>query len=73
MSSTWSTAQKAARRCSPLRASAGVRTVDGLEVLVAQGALSLELWTGRQRAARGHAPRCTRGPLPSQVRGRWAP
>src|SRR5262249_26297234 len=26
----------------------GARTVDGLEVLVAQGALSLELWTGRQ-------------------------
>jgi shikimate dehydrogenase len=25
----------------------GVRTVDGIEVLVAQGALSLELWTGR--------------------------
>jgi len=28
--------------------SAGARTVDGLEVLVAQGALSLELWTGRK-------------------------
>jgi shikimate dehydrogenase len=27
---------------------AGVRTVDGLEVLVAQGALSFELWTGRE-------------------------
>lgn len=26
----------------------GARTVDGLEVLVAQGALSLELWTGRR-------------------------
>jgi shikimate dehydrogenase len=25
----------------------GARTVDGLEVLVCQGALSLELWTGR--------------------------
>jgi shikimate dehydrogenase len=25
----------------------GARTLDGLEVLVAQGALSLELWTGR--------------------------
>ncbi len=24
----------------------GARTVDGLEILVAQGALSLELWTG---------------------------
>jgi len=38
----------------------GAQTVDGLDVLVAQGALSLELWTGRsaprelmQRAARG--------------------
>jgi shikimate dehydrogenase len=26
----------------------GSRTVDGLEILVAQGALSFELWTGRQ-------------------------
>jgi len=26
----------------------GVRTLDGLEILVAQGALSLELWTGRE-------------------------
>lgn len=40
--------------------AAGARTVDGLEILVAQGALSFELWTGRQaprevmlRAARG--------------------
>ena len=38
----------------------GAHTVDGLDVLVAQGALSLELWTGRsaprelmQQAARG--------------------
>jgi shikimate dehydrogenase len=38
----------------------GVPTLDGLEILVAQGALSLELWTGRRapldvmrRAARG--------------------
>jgi shikimate dehydrogenase len=38
----------------------GVPTLDGLEVLVAQGALSLELWTGRpapvevmRRAVRG--------------------
>jgi len=38
----------------------GAHTVDGIDVLVAQGALSLELWTGRsaprelmQRAARG--------------------
>jgi shikimate dehydrogenase len=26
---------------------AGCRTVDGLEILVRQGALSLEIWTGR--------------------------
>jgi shikimate dehydrogenase len=26
----------------------GARTVDGLEILVQQGALSLQLWTGRQ-------------------------
>ena len=35
---------------TPLLAAArarGVRTLDGLEILVAQGALSLELWTGR--------------------------
>jgi shikimate dehydrogenase len=28
--------------------SRGVRTVDGLDILVAQGALSLALWTGRE-------------------------
>jgi shikimate dehydrogenase len=40
--------------------AAGSRTLDGLEILVAQGALSFELWTGREapldvmrRAARG--------------------
>jgi shikimate dehydrogenase len=36
---------------TPLLAAArahGARTLDGLEVLVAQGALSFELWTGRQ-------------------------
>jgi shikimate dehydrogenase len=36
---------------TPLLAAArarGARTVDGLEMLVAQGALSLELWTGRE-------------------------
>jgi shikimate dehydrogenase len=48
---------------TPLLAAArerGVPTLDGLDVLVAQGALSLELWTGRpaprevmRRAARG--------------------
>ncbi|MGO9488615.1 MAG: shikimate dehydrogenase [Solirubrobacteraceae bacterium] len=35
---------------TPLLAAAGARgasTIDGLEILVAQGALSLELWTGR--------------------------
>ncbi|HTA06363.1 MAG TPA: shikimate dehydrogenase, partial [Solirubrobacteraceae bacterium] len=26
----------------------GARTVDGLEILLAQGSLSFELWTGRQ-------------------------
>jgi shikimate dehydrogenase len=38
-------------RSTPLVAAAeahGARTVDGLEILVAQGALSLELWTGRR-------------------------
>ena len=29
-------------------AAAGARVLDGLEVLVAQGAASFELWTGRQ-------------------------
>jgi shikimate dehydrogenase len=36
---------------TPLLAAAvrhGARTLDGLEILVAQGALSFELWTGRQ-------------------------
>jgi shikimate dehydrogenase len=36
---------------TPLLAAAaahGARTVDGLEILLAQGALSLELWSGRQ-------------------------
>jgi len=52
-------------RSTPLLAAAasrGARTTDGLEILVAQGALSLELWTGRaaplevmRRAAREQA------------------
>lgn len=44
-------------------AAAGAATVDGLEMLVQQGALSLELWTGREApieamraAARGGGP-----------------
>jgi shikimate dehydrogenase len=51
---------------TPLLAAArahGAGTVDGIEVLVAQGALSFELWTGRKppldlmrRAARDHPP-----------------
>lgn len=43
--------------------AAGCRTVDGLEILVRQGALSFEAWTGRQpspatmrKAARGAPP-----------------
>jgi shikimate dehydrogenase len=38
-------------RTTPLLAAArrhGARTLDGLEILVAQGALSFELWTGRE-------------------------
>jgi shikimate dehydrogenase len=38
----------------------GSHTVDGLDVLVAQGALSLELWTGRS-APRGLMQRAARG------------
>lgn len=44
----------------------GARTLDGLEILVAQGALSFELWTGRsapleamRRAARGETGSAT--------------
>jgi shikimate dehydrogenase len=47
---------------TPLVAAArahGARTVDGLEILVAQGALSLELWTGR-RAPRDVMARAAR-------------
>ena len=46
MSSTWSTAPDP-RRCSPPRERTARARVDGLEILVAQGALSFELWTGR--------------------------
>ena len=56
-SSTPSTLLVAARTC-------GARTVDGIEILVQQGALSFELWTGRKppldvmrAAARGEARR----------------
>ena len=35
--------------------SAGLTAVDGLEILVRQGALSFERWTGRDGAARGDA------------------
>jgi shikimate dehydrogenase len=38
----------------------GARTVDGIDVLVAQGALSLELWTGRA-APRGTMEAAARG------------
>jgi len=44
-------------------AAAGAHTVDGLEILAAQGSLSFTLWTGREppdglmlRAARAHDP-----------------
>ena len=40
----------------------GARFVDGLEVLVRQGARSLERWTGRDAAARRDAPRGTKPP-----------
>jgi shikimate dehydrogenase len=57
---------------TPLLAAArehGARTLDGLEILLAQGALSFELWTGRaaplevmRRAARGPEDDSERGP-----------
>jgi len=54
---------------TPLLAAAaahGARTVDGLEVLVAQGALSFELWTGR--AAPLEVMRCAgRGEDPPEI------
>ncbi len=39
------------RSTTPLLAAAasrGARTIDGVEILISQGALSLELWTGRE-------------------------
>ena len=39
----------------------GLRTVDGLEMLVFQGARSLEIWTGRDSASRHHDGGRTRG------------
>ncbi len=57
---------------TPLLAAAdarGARTIDGLEILVAQGALSLELWTGREPPARGHA----RAAAASDCRNRHRP
>jgi len=47
---------------TPLLAAAseqGSRTVDGLQILIAQGALSFELWTGRE-APRGVMARAAR-------------
>ncbi len=38
----------AARCCWPRPKTAGAAAVDGLEILVQQGALSLEIWTGRE-------------------------
>ena len=48
-SSTWSTASAAAAAGGRRRRPAPT-TVDGLEVLVQQGARSLEIWTGREPA-----------------------
>ena len=60
----------AARRCT----RAGVPTLDGLEMLVAQGALSLELWTGRpaplevMRRAAGRPPSSGESAVPPRSR-----
>jgi shikimate dehydrogenase len=52
---------------TPLLAAArahGARTLDGLSILVAQGALSFELWTGRP-APRGEMERAARAEPPA--------
>ena len=46
-SSTWSTAASRPRCCAPPKPLAPT-AVDGIEILVQQGALSLEIWTGRK-------------------------
>ncbi len=54
MSSISSTAQTPLDLLAAARVH-GARTVDGLDILIAQGALSLEIWTGRPAPLRGHA------------------
>ena len=46
-SSTWSTAASRPRCCEAAEV-AGAATVDGIEILVRQGALSFRIWTGRE-------------------------
>ena len=40
--------RRAEPRCSRAAEAAGATVVDGLEILVQQGALSLRIWTGRE-------------------------
>ena len=40
--------ERADRAAERGRRAAGATVVDGIEILVQQGALSLELWTGRE-------------------------
>jgi shikimate 5-dehydrogenase len=47
-----------------LAAEHGARTLDGLEILLAQGAVSFELWTGRKAPLGGHARRPARRRAP---------